>query len=108
MSIHCVGSVGRCVVLRAIHANRQVPVHLFVVFFQSFDCFFRSLAELILKRELLVGLSDFLGHLLVISLLLALDKVAEAAIFLLFLQFFPGVRTEGIVHLNSFLLELYE
>jgi len=55
------------------------------VFFQSFDGFFRSLAELILKRELLVGLSDFLGYLLVISLFLALDKVAEAAIFLLFL-----------------------
>ena len=85
MPVHCVCSVGRCVVLGPIHANRQVPVRLFVVFFQSFDGFFRSLAELILKRELFVRLSDFLGYLLVISLLLALDKVAEAAIFLLFL-----------------------
>ena len=108
MPVHCVCSIGRCVVLGPIHANRQVPVRLFVVFFQSFDGFFRSLAELILKCELFIGLSDFLGYLLVISLLLALDKVAEAAIFLLFLQFFPSVRTECIVHLHTFLLELDE
>ena len=108
MTVHSVCSVGRCVVLGPIHANRQVPVRLFVVFFESFNCFLRSLAELILKSELFIWLSDFLGNLLIIPLLLALDKVAEAAIFLFLLQFLPCVRTKGVVHLNSLLLELDE
>jgi len=63
---HCVGAVGGRVELRPVHANGQVPLHLLVVFFKSFHRFIRSLAQLLLKSELLIRFPDFFGDLLLI------------------------------------------
>ena len=78
------------------------------MFFQGFYRFFGSLTQFFLKSELFVRLSDFVRNFLVISLLLALHEVAETAFLLIFLKFFPGVRTESVIHLDSLLFELDE
>jgi len=105
---HRVGAVGGRVELRPVHANGQVPLHLLVVFFKSFHRFIRSLAQLLLKSELLIRFPDFFGDLLVVSLLLPLDKIAETVVLLALLQLFPGILGKSVVHLHSFFFELDE
>jgi hypothetical protein len=80
------------------------------MFFNVYHLSISIVAMLIFKGKLLIRFPDLLGHIILLFFLkLLLDKIAKTIIFLTFLQLFPRVRTESVIHLAPLLLlQLYE
>jgi hypothetical protein len=62
-------------------------------------------AVFVLKRKLFIRFSHLFSHVVLFLFLeLLLHKIAKTILLLAFLQLFPGIRTEGVIHLAPLLL----